>query len=536
MLIGENIAPGLPGPRISDVKNKPPAPAPTTVSRGLRLYLYFTAALTGAAIMIVEILGAKMLSPYVGTSHFVWTAQIAVALLALAVGYYAGGRLADRSQNLAMLYLAILGAAAYLVVTVLICAPVAYWCLDFNLAIGSLMASGILYFVPLALLAMTAPFLVRVVTASVTVVGGTVGRLTAIGTLGSFAGTVCIGYVMLPLLHNSVAMYLTAAALALVSGGYFVRFRRRSTLSLATAACLVAAAGLLAILNPSRQPASLRELFRGNSNFGTIQVAEWQDESYRFFANDNLAQNTYDPATKQSASTFTYALARLAHAYTTNLNDALCIGMGVGIVPMEFARSGIQVDVVEINPAVVPVATRFFDFEPQKVGLTIDDGRHFLNRCRKQYDAVILDAFLGDSSPSHLMTREAFSAIRNVLRPGGVLVINAFGDVQQGKDFFAASLNRTLQSVFSGVRVHGDGGQIYLVATDRPDPEFVHPPNLEGIHPRAHQRTLSMFRNLVTTAPDHGLVLTDDFNPVEFFDAHNREELRRRLALGARDW
>ena len=157
-------------------KQSAPAVEPA-LSRGLRRYLYFTAATTGAAIMIVEILGAKMLSPYIGLSHFVWTAQIAVTLVALACGYYVGGRLADQSQRLARLYWAILGAAVYLALTVRICEPVAYWCLDFNLAVGSLLASGILFFVPLALLAMTGPFLVRVITSSVAGVGGNVGRL-----------------------------------------------------------------------------------------------------------------------------------------------------------------------------------------------------------------------------------------------------------------------------------------------------------------------------------------------------------------------
>src|SRR5438105_6955428 len=155
--------------------------------------------MTGAAIMVVEILGAKMLSPFVGLSHFVWTAQIAVTLIALACGYYAGGKMADRTQRLSWLYWAILGAAAYLILTVLICEPVAYWCLDFSLALGSLLASAILFFVPLALLAMTGPFLVRVITSSLAGVGGNVGRLTSIGTLGSFAGTLVIGYVMIPL-------------------------------------------------------------------------------------------------------------------------------------------------------------------------------------------------------------------------------------------------------------------------------------------------------------------------------------------------
>ena len=184
-------------PKISRVKKSPPSD-PSTLSKSLRRYLYLTAAMTGAAIMVVEILGAKMLSPYVGLSHFVWTAQIAVTLMALACGYYFGGRWADRSQNLNRLYGAILAAAGYLVLTVLICEPVAFWCLDFNLAVGSLLASAFLFFVPLALLAMTGPFLIRVITSTVAGLGGNVGRLTAIGTLGSFAGTLCIGYLMLP--------------------------------------------------------------------------------------------------------------------------------------------------------------------------------------------------------------------------------------------------------------------------------------------------------------------------------------------------
>ena len=112
------------------------------MSIGLRRYLYVTAATTGAAIMIVEILGAKMLAPYVGTSHFVWTAQIAVTLVALAAGYYAGGRMADRLPKPDWLYGCVLVAAIYLCFSVLAVKPVAYWCLDFKLALGSLLASA----------------------------------------------------------------------------------------------------------------------------------------------------------------------------------------------------------------------------------------------------------------------------------------------------------------------------------------------------------------------------------------------------------
>ena len=504
------------------------------LTTGLRRYLYLTAALTGSAVMIVEILGAKMLSPYVGTSHFVWTAQIAVTLIALSAGYYIGGKLVDRAPRLSRLYWCILAAAVYLALTVSICAPVAYWCLSFNLAAGSLLASAFLFFVPLALLAMVGPFVVRVLTSTVANVGGTMGRLTAISTLGSVAGTMLIGYVLIPFLPNSMTMYLTAVALMLGCAGYFFGWGRKDNSPVPAA--LVLALGLAAGYAGAR-PSPLvsgryTEVFRGNSNFGLMQVMENADRSGRFYLNDYLTQNTYDLATQKSTSMFTYMLHGLAHAYTTNISDVLCIGLGVGVVPMQFAREGVKVDVVEINPAVVPLAAKYFGLERAKLNLTIGDGRFFLNQCRKQYDAVVLDAFLGESSPSHLMTREAFTEIRRVLKPGGTLVINSFGDFEPGRDYFTASLHKTLKAVFAGVRIHSNrGGNVLFVASDRSELRFAHAPDISEVHPSAKWLVEPAYANTMDTNPDHGRVLTDDFNPVEFFDAKNREQIRRNLAL-----
>ena len=515
------------------MKQKNPAAPEPPISRNLRFYLYLTAAVTGAAIMVVEILGAKMLSPFVGLSHFVWTAQIAVTLVALACGYYAGGRLADNSQRLPRLYGAILLAAAYLGLTVLICEPVADWALDFSLPVGSLMASTILFFIPLALLAMTGPFLVRVITSSVAGVGGNVGRLTSVSTLGSFAGTLCIGYLMIPFLPNSVTMYLTAVALLLVCGGYYAIFHRQGLVPPTLGGILVLATGLG--LRPSHHYTWVKRIYAGNSHFGRLEVYDRLDGLGRFYLNDYLIQNTYDTATKKSESAFTYLLAGLARAYTTNIQDVLCIGLGVGIVPMDFAHRGKRVDVVEINPAVVPVAVKYFDCQTNLIHLTLDDARHFLNRCRKQYDVVVLDAFLGDSSPSYLLTHEAFASMHRVLRPGGNLVINCFGELEEGHDYFAASLNKTLKSVFKSVHLHTSGhGAVFFAASDRTDPGFAHPPDLSDIHPQVLRETQAVFDGTADTPPDRGRVLTDDFNPIEYYDAHNREEIRRRFALSAK--
>jgi predicted membrane-bound spermidine synthase len=329
-------------------------------------------------------------------------------------------------------------------------------------------------------------------------------------------------------------MYLTAAALTIVGAGYFAGFNRSSRAPLVSGALLLAAIAVLANFKPAHAHRDFIVRFSGNSHFGDLQVLERRDGTLRLYANDNLLQNTYDPVRKQSTAMFTHMLAGLARAYTTNIADVLCIGLGVGIVPMDFARQGVRVDVVEINPAVVPVAREFFDLEPDRLAITLDDARHFLNRCRKQYDVIVLDAFLGDSSPSHLMTREAFTAMRQVLRPGGTLVINAFAHLEADRNFFAASLHQTLQAVFPGVRIHSDGDQNYFVATDRPEPRFVRSPDVKDFHPMIKLRAEQVFVQTVGTSPEDGRVLTDDFNPAEFYDAQNREQTRRNLVRRAR--
>jgi len=515
------------------MNDQPPATPAAALTPGLRRFLYLASAICGAAVLIVEILGAKMLAPYFGTSHFVWTAQIAVTLISLSAGYYAGGWFVDRTCDLGRLFSCIFGAAIYLCLTVPLCRPVAEACLDLKLAVGSLLASSFLFFVPLGLLAMTSPFLVRVMTASLSGVGKQAGRLSAISTFGSVLGTVMIGYFLIPFFPNSVTMLCTSGVLAVLAVVYAIVWGRGNRVRSALGMVLLAggAAAYLVLLPEDRTMPGYSEIERANSNFGMLQVVKQDDQPYYFLLNDLLRQNGYDSEHHQSVHSFTYLLNLLSHAYTPKISNALFIGMGVGIVPMQFAREGIITDVVEINPAMVPMAERYFDFDRKKVNLTIDDGRHFLNRAPRQYDTIILDAFVGDSSPSHLMTREAFAAMHSALRPNGTLVINSFGDLRADNDYYTASLYKTLSAVFKSVKIHAarDDGNIFFVASDQPQLVTLHQPDLTTVHPELVETVTRAIQRTVETDPRHGRVLTDDFNPVEFYDAQNRERLRREL-------
>ena len=575
-------------------RREPESSESTGPTPGLIRFLYATAAINGAAILVVEILGAKMLSPFMGTSHFVWTAQIGVTLVALAAGYYLGGRWVDASPNLANLYYAVLAAAVYLCATIPLVKPVCFACLNMNLAVGSLLASAFLFLVPLALLAMTLPFLTRVLTQTVDEVGGNVGRLSAISTIGSVAGTSLIGYVLIPNVHNSVTMLGTAAVLILLATAYLLTWGRKPVggllVGVLTISSLFGFAGWVRTMKPlasnyrvqfangSSMAVPQRQLARENSNFGELLVVErdfpvemlsgTNAVNYatrhntailkrRIYLNDLLTQNEYDPVERKSLNLFTEMLHGLARAYTPDLNSALCIGMGVGIVPMRLAEEKVEVDVAEINPVIVPLAEKWFDFDRRAIRrLHLEDGRLVLNKARQtgeKWDTIILDAFLGESSPSHLMTTGAFQTVADCLTDGGTLIINSFGrDIDeaaamdsasrvfnQSRDFLTVSLYRTLRTItdFKDVRIHAaGGGNVFFVVAKRKLPAAVPVFDFSDSHVylREHYDTRSRpsaaMERTWTVDPAMGMVLTDDFNPVEIRDAVNRESLRRDLA------
>jgi hypothetical protein len=193
---------------------------------------------------------------------------------------------------------------------------VAYACLELKLALGSLVASMFLFFVPLSLLGTVGPFLARILTLSLQNVGGSVGRLIAVSTLGSFAGTILIGYVLIPLMPNSLTMIVTAGVMMAMSAGWLLIWGKKMVAkSMAALALAVGAAcgwameskGLL--IGPK-----LEEVFRGNSNFGLLQVIQSREGDRRYLLNDYLMQGAYDAQTKQSTLMFSYMLHDLGRA------------------------------------------------------------------------------------------------------------------------------------------------------------------------------------------------------------------------------
>lgn len=165
----------------------------------LKIYFfYLTIFITGAVILVIEILGTRILAPFYGSTIFVWSSLISITLAFLALGYFLGGKIVDKKPDINLLYWIIFIAG----IAILIIPKIDKFVLlktDFlGLRFGPLISSFILFSIPLFLLGMVSPFAVRIKTKIVDKVGVTAGNLYAISTLGCLAGGLLTGFYFVP--------------------------------------------------------------------------------------------------------------------------------------------------------------------------------------------------------------------------------------------------------------------------------------------------------------------------------------------------
>ncbi len=179
--------------------------------------------------MAFEIVGSRMLGPYVGTSIFVWTGIIGVILMCLSLGYYYGGKIADKKPEFKLLALIILLAGLFIGISTLIKDGLLEVLLNTlnDVKLISLLATFILFSIPSVLLGMVSPYAVRLKIKSLDKSGSTVGNLYAISTLGSITGTFLAGFYLIP--SFGVIFILNQLAIILGISALFLFFVYRKT-------------------------------------------------------------------------------------------------------------------------------------------------------------------------------------------------------------------------------------------------------------------------------------------------------------------
>jgi len=181
--------------------------------------LEIVAFFCGAVVMAFEIVGSRMLGPYVGTSMFAWTSIIGVILLSLSIGYFWGGRIADMRPRADILSLFIFLSALFIIITLVVKESVLEILLRSidNIHVVSVIASLVLFAIPSILLGMVSPFAVRIKMKSLEKSGSTVGNLYAISTVGSIVGVFLAGFFLIPTLKITNILMLLAIILISVS-------------------------------------------------------------------------------------------------------------------------------------------------------------------------------------------------------------------------------------------------------------------------------------------------------------------------------
>jgi spermidine synthase len=511
-----------------------------------RAYLATTALVCGALVMVIEVLGSRVIGPFFGVSLFVWTSLITVTLVALAAGYAAGGVLADRSGSADRLYGIIVAAGVLVLLIPLAKGPVLRACVPLGLRTGALVSAAALFGPALFLLGCVSPYLVRIATREWARIGRTVGLLYALSTVGSFIGTVLAGFVLIARFGVTRIFAGTGCLLVALGLGYFLLRRRWSALAALLALPLVllpAESETVTLVRPSGTRVT-RRLSR-DSFYGNVKVVDYEGawQRTREMMIDGLVQGGVDPASGQSVYGYSYLMELLPWALDPGGRRCLVLGLGAGVVPMWYAARGVETDVVDIDPLVVRTARDWFGFT---LGdrVVVGDARRFLATARGPYDYLVIDIFNGDTTPGHVLSLEALRLARGLLAPRGVLALNLVGSLR-GETFMTASVARTLGEVFGTVEIHpsfapeeGDGsGNLAVVAYDGPPRPFR--PELVRefpVHPMARDEVAAALgRTFSFPAGTPAILLTDDYNPIDFFDLALRERVRRGI-LANTDW
>ena len=428
-----------------------------------------TVSISGAVVMLIEIMGTRIIGPVYGVSLFVWAALLSVTLCALAVGYYYGGVLIDRSPTRARLGWALLVGGGALGAVPLVAPPLLQAMSSLGPRLGPLLVALLAFAPSLVALGMAGPMVVRLASTDVETSGRRVGHVYAVSTAGSLAGTLLTSFWLIP--EYETYGIVLGGSVVLIGLGALLLGRRRGS-----RAAAVLAVPLVASFSPKPAlPANLRVVARESSLYGLVEVIDDTSRGVRYLRSDHSIIGAHWLAGGSAAFAFLHA-AEVLPFLRPGAKDLLVIGLGTGALPTALAKVGVRADVVEIDPAVARSAERYFGFAT--AGEThIEDARTFLRRAQKTYDFIVHDTFTGGATPEHLLSIEVVRQLRALLRPGGVLALNMVGFQHGPRAQATWAVHRTLRAEFPVVRAFRDGPlerhpdattNITFFASDRP--------------------------------------------------------------------
>lgn len=414
--------------------------------------------LSGAIGMGLELIAARVLSPYVGSSNVVWTSIIGIILVSMSFGYWIGGKKADKDANLNQLSSILMMAALFTSIIPLLETLVVKVLAGVipNLIVAAIICATIVFSMPSFILAMISPFAVKIRSKENTEIGSLSGRISSLSTIGSIVGTFLMGFVLIP--HIGVSNINIGVTILLALMSILAREKIDKKYLIKTTLLVIVMLGLIVsgkIVFKYDNPDILLDT---DSQYSRIWVKQIRAENtnYKTLQVDRGLESYINIETGEMGAKY-LGYYDLFEYFNKDAKSTLLIGGAAYTYPIHYLQryDDKTIDVVEIDEKMTQIASEQFGLNINEPRLNIytQDGRSYLNYSTQKYDTILIDAFKGTNAPFELTTYEALTNAKNLLNEDGVVLTNVISALSGSDSKFIEYEYATYKAVFDDVKI-----------------------------------------------------------------------------------
>ncbi len=416
------------------------------MTKKFKIFILIISFIEGGAVMFTELVSAKLVAPYFGTSLYVWASVLGVTLGSLASGYYLGGYFSKKFKSKLLLFWVMLLAGCFVSLMPFSSAWIMKDTINLSIQTGASISMLVFLFPPLMLFGMMSPIIINTLTEHAEDSGKISGLVYSVSTVGGILFTYLTGFYFLPNFGITKPSVVFGVILFIIP--FFVLIGKNKFLAFAF---------LLVLFYPFTQlkkgienVPGYKVLYESEGVFGQVKVVDHNfstiTRGYKYGRGllvNNTCQTVLDVENPNySLWDYAYFFPNAASIYPKG-SDVLLLGLGGGTLIKQFNRLGFNTDVVELDQRVKDVAIKYFGVSPNE-NIIVDDARHALKTVTKKYDIITFDLFLSETPPSHLLTLECFKEAQEKLKPNGMLMINFFGFTSGNIGIASRSVYKTL--------------------------------------------------------------------------------------------
>ena len=472
--------------------------------------------LSGAIGMGLELIAARVLSPYVGSSNVVWTSIIGIILVSMSLGYWLGGKKADKEASGNVLSRLLLGSALFTSIIPLLETIVVkeFAGIVSNLIVAAILCAIIVFSIPSFILAMISPFAVKMKSMQETEIGSLSGRISSLSTIGSITGTFLMGFVLIPnigVTNINIGITILLVVMSILARDDINKKYILSTISLVVVMIILMFIGkwVFKLANPEI-------LVDTDSQYSRIWVKQVNTAktTYKTLQVDTGLESYIDTETGEMGAMY-LRYYDLFEYLNKDAKSTLMIGGAAYTYPIHYLQKyqDKTIDVVEIDEKMTQIAEEQFGLNAKDERLKIytQDGRSYLNYSENKYDTILIDAFKGLNAPFELTTYEALVHAKNMLNDNGIVLTNIISSLEGEDTDFIEYEYATYKAVFDDVKI--------FQVQDR---DYTESQNLilVGIkgNPQINEDKYEEYKNYlnmeITNFKTDKNIVTDDFAPI----------------------